>query len=104
MLQHLKEENARLQQENMLLRQQQTTCICNKPVKPEREHESIVPASVETVPTSKSAALSPQQKETAQTLLAMMMTSCSMLFLVTLRLVRVGFNQASCMLMQMWLV
>jgi len=86
MVANLQSENKRLEQENTLLRQQTQCANCqsnnNKqttvPVKTE-PMSSIISTLAEPVATSKSAALSPQQKERLQALLVLMMTSCSLI-------------------------
>jgi len=86
---NLQSDNKKLEQENKRLRQQTTCANCTNnnntaeespvPVKSE-PMSSIISTLTEPVATSKSAALSPQQKERLQALLVLMMTSCSLIF------------------------
>ena len=86
MVANLQSENKRLEQENTLLRQQTQCANCKSnskqqttiPVKTE-PMSSIISTLTEPVATSKSAVLSPQQKERLQALLVLMMTSCSLI-------------------------
>jgi len=84
----LQSDNKRLAQENTALRQQQQCPNCHNNNKniPDSTAVKVEPMSslistlTEPEATSKSAVLSPQQKERLQALLVLMMTSCSLIF------------------------
>lgn len=91
----LQSDNKRLAQENTALRQQQQCPNCHNNNKniPDSTAVKVEPMSslistlTEPEATSKSAVLSPQQKERLQALLVLMMTSCSLIFPKNSRLV-----------------
>lgn len=74
LVKHLQYENQRLTRENLLLKDAQVcpNCTTNRAAVKETQQPSIS-TLVKSEPTSKSAELSPQQKERVQTLLVLMM-------------------------------
>lgn len=80
-LREAQEENARLLEENKQLREQQNNCTCSaKNTNPVCvSSPSVDSTSVKSVSTSKSAELSPQQKESMQTLLVLMTMASSLI-------------------------
>lgn len=74
LVKHLQYENQRLARENLLLKDAQVcpNCTTNRAAVKETQQSSIS-TLVKSEPTSKSAELSPQQKERVQTLLVLMM-------------------------------
>ena len=87
-LRRLRSENEALKRENSMLYAQQISCSCgaNKvTVKVENQECHQPSALTSLVSTSKSAVLSPQQKDRIQALLALVVTSYSLIYLITLR-------------------
>ena len=75
----LKAVNQQLLEQNaLLLRNQQQCPNCSSNTEATSTAHTVLPASVKSESTSKSAVLSPQQKEQIQTLLALMTALCTL--------------------------